>query len=304
MNRRTRLVPPAAGRDEPDRWLRQRGQPHRRPGQPRQAAVPGHLAGHRHRNLGGRGDGRLGRQPQQLLAAIRPPRRSQHMAAGHPARGSQQRRPDPRRHAAQGQCWPGSGPARTCPTPRSPPPKNNGKAWSPGLLDAALAETPDALAADPASGRLLALLTNGTTDISSPGGTAWTPLVTRPALAAIPGRYPVPSGQPHRGRVQPLRAAHARRGLRPSRHRRDLRPHRPDMAAGRPRTPRRLRTPGHHRAPAHHHRRHHHGPANRRNRIGGTPARRLVHRQRRPLGTVTAAAAQRRHADLGVPRAR
>ncbi len=61
--------------------------------------------------------------------------------------------------------------------------KDNGKAWSPGLLDAGLADVPDALAADPASGRLLGLLTNGTTDISGTGGTRWTRLVTRQALA-------------------------------------------------------------------------------------------------------------------------
>jgi hypothetical protein len=61
--------------------------------------------------------------------------------------------------------------------------KDDGKAWSPGLLDAALADVPGALAADPASGRLLALLTDGTTDISSPGAAAWTKLATRQALA-------------------------------------------------------------------------------------------------------------------------
>lgn len=64
--------------------------------------------------------------------------------------------------------------------------KDDGKAWSPGLLDAGLADVPGALADDTASGRLLALLTDGTTDISSPGGTSWTPLVTRRALAVSP----------------------------------------------------------------------------------------------------------------------
>ena len=48
--------------------------------------------------------------------------------------------------------------------------KDNGKAWSPGLLDAGLADVPGALAADPASGRLLALLTDGTAEMSGPGG--------------------------------------------------------------------------------------------------------------------------------------
>jgi hypothetical protein len=64
--------------------------------------------------------------------------------------------------------------------------RDNGKAWSPGLLDAALADVPGALAADPASGRLLALLTDGTTDISGKGGTGWIRLVTRRALATSP----------------------------------------------------------------------------------------------------------------------
>jgi hypothetical protein len=64
--------------------------------------------------------------------------------------------------------------------------KDDGKAWSPGLLDAALADVPSALAADPASGRLLALLTDGTADISRPGGTAWTRLATHRALATSP----------------------------------------------------------------------------------------------------------------------
>ena len=64
--------------------------------------------------------------------------------------------------------------------------KNNGKAWSPGLLDAGLADVPGALAADPASGRLLALLFDGTTDISGKGGTGWIRLVTRRELATSP----------------------------------------------------------------------------------------------------------------------
>jgi hypothetical protein len=64
--------------------------------------------------------------------------------------------------------------------------KNNGRTWSPALLDAGLADVPGALAADPASGRLLALLTDGTAEMSSAGGTAWTRLTTRHALAASP----------------------------------------------------------------------------------------------------------------------
>jgi hypothetical protein len=60
---------------------------------------------------------------------------------------------------------------------------DDGSTWSTGLLDAALADVPDALAAAPGSGRLLALLTDGTAETSGPGAT-WTPLVTRRSLAA------------------------------------------------------------------------------------------------------------------------
>jgi hypothetical protein len=61
---------------------------------------------------------------------------------------------------------------------------DNGAAWSPRLLDAGLANVPDALAAAPGSGRLLALLTNGDTKMSGAGGTAWTRLATHQSLAA------------------------------------------------------------------------------------------------------------------------
>jgi hypothetical protein len=63
---------------------------------------------------------------------------------------------------------------------------DNGTAWTPGLLDAALADVPDALAAAPRGGRLLALLAGGEAQLSGPGGTGWTRLATRRALAASP----------------------------------------------------------------------------------------------------------------------
>jgi len=67
---------------------------------------------------------------------------------------------------------------------------NNGAAWTPGLLDAALADVPDALAAAPATGRLLALLSNGTAELSGPRGTAWVRLATARSVAASPaGRH-------------------------------------------------------------------------------------------------------------------
>ena len=63
---------------------------------------------------------------------------------------------------------------------------DNGTAWTPGLLDAALANVPDALAAAPGSGRLLALVDGGQVQLSGPGGTGWARLATRRALAASP----------------------------------------------------------------------------------------------------------------------
>jgi hypothetical protein len=65
---------------------------------------------------------------------------------------------------------------------------DGGSSWSPGLLDAALANVPDALAAAPGTGRLLALLTNGTAETSG-AGASWTPLATERTLAASgPGK--------------------------------------------------------------------------------------------------------------------
>jgi hypothetical protein len=62
---------------------------------------------------------------------------------------------------------------------------DGGRAWSStGPLDAALANVPDALAAAPGSGTLLALLTDGTAELAGPGYTSWTTLATRRSLAA------------------------------------------------------------------------------------------------------------------------
>jgi hypothetical protein len=73
-----------------------------------------------------------------------------------------------------------------------------GRNWTPGLLDAALADTPDAMAVGP-SGRILALLQDGTIQAAQMkgdgevGGAAatgqWTELATQKGLAAsAPGR--------------------------------------------------------------------------------------------------------------------
>ena len=69
---------------------------------------------------------------------------------------------------------------------------DTGKNWAPGLLDAALADVPDAMAVAP-SGRTLALLRDGSIEAAATAGAAtagqWSPLTTLSALAATaPGR--------------------------------------------------------------------------------------------------------------------
>ena len=64
---------------------------------------------------------------------------------------------------------------------------DGGHAWSSaGPLDAALADVPDALAAAPRTGQLLALTADGTAELAAPGYTSWKALATRRALAATP----------------------------------------------------------------------------------------------------------------------
>ncbi len=66
--------------------------------------------------------------------------------------------------------------------------RDRGQAWSTtGPLDAAAANTPDALAVAPGTGQLLALLTSGTAKLAAaPGYTRWSVLTTRRAIAATP----------------------------------------------------------------------------------------------------------------------
>jgi len=63
--------------------------------------------------------------------------------------------------------------------------RDGGSAWAvAGPLDAALADSPDALAVSPGTQRLLAVLTTGTAKLAEPGYRRWTTLVTRRTLAA------------------------------------------------------------------------------------------------------------------------
>lgn len=62
---------------------------------------------------------------------------------------------------------------------------DGGYAWSAlDPLDAPLASTPGSLAVQPQAGRLLALLSSGTAEQGTPGGTSWTALTTARALGA------------------------------------------------------------------------------------------------------------------------
>ncbi len=62
---------------------------------------------------------------------------------------------------------------------------NDGQAWSSaGPLDAALADVPDALAAEPGTSNLLALTAGGTAEQAAPSYTTWTALTTQRSLAA------------------------------------------------------------------------------------------------------------------------
>jgi len=73
---------------------------------------------------------------------------------------------------------------------------DNGTAWTPGLLDAALANVPDALAAAPGGSHLLALLASGQAELSGPRGAGWAKLATRQTLAASPAGRTCGLGSP------------------------------------------------------------------------------------------------------------
>jgi hypothetical protein len=91
---------------------------------------------------------------------------------------------------------------------------DGGQAWSSlNPLDAALASAPDALAARPGSGQLLALLAGGTVQEAAPGNATWTVLVSQQALAATPAGgaagcrpSPPPPSPPPAARCSPARA--------------------------------------------------------------------------------------------------
>jgi hypothetical protein len=71
---------------------------------------------------------------------------------------------------------------------------DDGASWAGGVLDAALANVPGALAATPGGGRLLALLSNGEIEQGGQGGAGWARLTSLRSLAATPaGRRCAPA---------------------------------------------------------------------------------------------------------------
>lgn len=135
--------------------------------------------------MGGRGDGRFGRQPQQLLATTRPPTGASTWRLATPP-GVASNGGLVLAGLASGSVLAGFRPSQDLTYSPLATTGNDGKSWSPSLLDAPLADLPGALAAAPGAGGLLALLTGGTTEISSPAGKPWTRLATRRVLAASP----------------------------------------------------------------------------------------------------------------------
>jgi hypothetical protein len=62
--------------------------------------------------------------------------------------------------------------------------RDDGASWRASVLDARLADVPDALAVAPGGGRLLALLASGGIQQAGPNAAAWSPLTSMHALAA------------------------------------------------------------------------------------------------------------------------
>jgi hypothetical protein len=63
---------------------------------------------------------------------------------------------------------------------------DGGRTWAAGPVNAGLADVPDALAAAPGGGELIALTADGQVGQASPTGTGWVPLTSKQSLAATP----------------------------------------------------------------------------------------------------------------------
>ena len=127
--------------------------------------------------------------------------------------------------------------------------RDGGRAWSPaGPLSGGLANVPDALAAEPGTGQLLALLTSGTVEVAAPGYARWHRLASG-HLASTPAG-PRCGLRAVTAVTSTRRAATGRRQLRPPRRRGYLcRPER-DLAGSGSRAGRGPRPRAGHRAEA------------------------------------------------------
>ena len=161
--------------------------PSRRAGDPTRAAraITEYLPGHRRGHVGRRGDGRIRRPAQQLLAAVHAPGRDTRWKLVTP----------PGTADNGGLVLAGSGqslitglrPSQDLTYTPLAVTAGDGHGWSSaGPLDAALADVPDALASAPGSRDLLALLADGTATLAAPGYASWTTLASPASLAATP----------------------------------------------------------------------------------------------------------------------
>jgi hypothetical protein len=85
---------------------------------------------------------------------------------------------------------------------------NTGRSWSSSAdpIRGALADTPGALAAGPAAGQLLAVLTNGTAEVAAPDGAGWRKLVSRTQIATTTAGRRCGLGQLTAGAFTPVGA--------------------------------------------------------------------------------------------------
>ena len=171
----------------------------RHPDRPAAGACPpgrdraaGHLAGHRAGHLGGHGHGRVGRVAEQLLAAVRPARGRDRWSLATPEGVADNGGLVAAGDAGGASLVVGFRPSQALAFSPLATSSNTGQTWTPGLLDAALADVPDALAVAP-SGQWMALLSDGSISSAPTAGAAaaghWSRLSTLSALAATtPGR--------------------------------------------------------------------------------------------------------------------
>ena len=178
---------------------------------PRRVRFPEYHRGRGRHDLGRRRDGRVGREPRTTSGSCSSVRPAPAAGSWQPRRGSpitaaSSSRARPRRRSS-----PPSGPASPHLHPLTQT-GNAGRSWSSASapIRGALADDPGALAAGPAAGQLLAVLTSGTAEAAAPGGTGWRTLATAAQIAASAAGRRCGLGQLTAGHVHPGGCAPAR----------------------------------------------------------------------------------------------